>query len=313
MTLTGAAAGDVVLASNVTNLGAFAVSGGKNFTLTNDGALVVTGAVALTNTAPGVAGKVTLITTTGGITVDAANGSISAGSLGVTSAAAVSLIGLNISGAMTGTVAGAMTLSGTFGSITDLVQTANGTFTVKSSTDMTSFVTPRRADKVTGDLVYITTGTGRIMLPAPASPATAIDFGANNVTFGSDVALEIAQNIRTTGKITLNSGVGITTASDKKITADTVSGSAAGVVNLATNVVNLGAFTVTGGGNFTLVNDAALTVNGAVTLSNVVGSAAGNISLKATTGAIALNAAVTAGDVSLTASGVGARSLKPLN
>ena len=319
-TLKGSAAGHVLLATNITSLGAFAVTGGGNFTLTNGAALTVTGAVSLTNAAVGgTAGNVSL-TSTGatagvgnGIVISTATGlvgSITANGLAIASAGAVSLTGLTLTGAITGTVAGAVSLTNVSANFSNLQQTENGTFSLISNVSLTSLVAPNRAAGKIGDVYYEVTGAATTMTFSAAAA-----FGTNNVTLKSATGLTINQNITTSGTLNLiSAGGGITignigaTNVKAKINAATLSGSAAGAVDITSNINNLGAFTVTGGGNFTLVNDGALTVNGAVTLSNAaVGGSAGNITLTATTGAIALNAAVTGGDVSLTASGVGGK------
>ncbi|MCX8505980.1 MAG: hypothetical protein ORN98_05125, partial [Alphaproteobacteria bacterium] len=195
-------------------------------------------------------------------------------------------------GAISGRVAGAITLGGQYGSFSGLQQTANGTFSVVSSTNLTSLGQPNRAANVTGDLSYETTGTATISLAAD------VNFGANNVSFISNAALVIGKNVTTTGNITLKSGAGITTSQGVTITATTLSGAAnsavtatnlAGVVNLNTSVSNLGldnqiAFTVTNGKDFTITNNKALAIKGLVNLTAAAVGTAGNVSLT-TTGA----------------------------
>eukprot|EP00731_Ephydatia_muelleri_P038133 Em0663g2a len=266
--LRGSATDAVNIGGTISSIGDFTITNNKNLTLVSNvdmrikGAINVgSGDVSITMSSPGTILRVNTDPLHG------SSGSIVARNLSITSGGAVILSGLTLSSAISGTVAGAISLSGQYGSLSNLTQTANGAFAVQSTTDLTNFEMPKRAAGVTGDVSFVVTGTGRIVMGAPLSGATAWDFGANNVTFGSDTALEIGQNIKTTGTITLNSNAGISTtdygtATAKKITAATITGRAAGAVNLATNVTNLGAFTVSGGGNFNLVNDGALVVNG---------------------------------------------------
>ncbi|MCX8505223.1 MAG: hypothetical protein ORN98_01225, partial [Alphaproteobacteria bacterium] len=247
------------------------------------------------------------------VTINAGSGGISGsgavtvshGNLTVNSGANISLSGISVSGSVGGSAAGAVALAGSFGSLAALTQSANGDLTINNDHNLTvSSLT--RTNNATGAISIAVTGN----VAGVGNSLTlnsVLANGAANVTLSSVGALAINENITTTGTVSLTStGGGMSSASGKKITALTVSGSAAGDVNLATNVTNLGGFTVSGGKNFTLVNDGALTVSGAVTLSNAAaGGTAGNIALTASKGALAINAAMTAGDVALTANGAG--------
>ena len=282
-TLNVTAADNVSLTTSLTNLGVVSVTGtSKNFTLSNNKALNIAKAVIVT-------GAVSLTTTNGGAITTGANGSITAASLAVTSAGAASLSGLNISGAVTGTVNGAVTLDGTFGSYSGLQQTANGTFTLKSSQNLTNLVAPTRKTGVTGAVVIATTGTGTI------SFFSTVNFDANNVSISSDAELVIDQNLITTGNLYLSSKNGsvktfvdsATPANSKKITANILTGSAGGAVNLAGSVATLGAFTQTASGDFTLKNDRNLLVTAAPTRTN---NATGTIEIEVTGSTTANNA-----------------------
>ena len=280
--------------------------------------------------------------------------------LRLTSAGALDLSSLTLTGTISGTAAGAVALAGSLGDYSGLKQTANGAFSVTSSSDMVVSGGPNRANNVTGDISYIVTGAGKTLTIASGG----VNFGANNVTLGSDTALVIDNNVTTTRNIALNSGAGIsgtgkitaatlnvtaadavnvitnvtnlggvtvtnsknftltndgavtiidnvtasggvvnivaggriTTDSDKKITALTVSGSATDAVDIKTNVTNLGAFTVTGNKNFTLTNDGALTVTSAVNIGSGRASFVGG---GASANQLSINADVTAGSVEL--------------
>ena len=283
----------VNLLTNVKDLREISVSNGKNFTLTNDSALVISGTVTLTAAAGATAGTVTLTTLKDGITV-ANTGGITANDLRVISAGAAVLSGLNLTGTVSGTVAGAVTLAGSYSGYNGLLQTANGTFTLISSQNMTSLVSiaANRAAGVTGDIAYIVKGAGRTI-----TLDRDYDFGATNVSLTSDTALVIGKNLTTTGNFSLTStGGGISTDTGIKITANSLSGNAAGAVDLKTKVTNLGAFTLTGNNNFTMTNDSALTVKGTVSIGS------GELNLTIVTGDLALNGTVSGGDVNLTAS-----------
>ena len=277
LTVGGSAAGAVDIKTNVTNLGAFAVTGGGNFTLVNDAALTVNGAVALTNAA-GTAGNASLTTSAGGIVISTAAGAvgtIAGNGLAIASAGAVSLTGLTLTGAITGTVAGAVTLTNVTANFSNLQQTENGAFSLISNVSLTSLVAPNRATGKTGDVYYEVTGAATMTLSAAAN------FGANNATLKSAAALEINQDITTTGTLELiSTGGGITTSAGKKITALTVGGSATNAVDITTNVTNLGTFTVTGNKNLTVTNDGALVVTGNVSavggVVKLTSTAAGN-------------------------------------
>ena len=286
------ASDNVNLLTNVKDLREISVSNGKNFTLINDAALMINGILTLSAAASGTAGTLTLTTLKDGIMVGN-TGSIEGNDLRVISAGAASLTNLTLTGTVSGTVAGAVTLGGAFGGFSGLQQTANGRFTINSTQNLTSLMSlaTNRAAGVTGDIAFIVTGAGRTI-----SLDRDYDFGANNVSFTSDAALSIGKNITTTGTLSLTStGGGISTASGKKISATTLTGSAAGAVNLASNVKNLGAFTVNGTNDFTLINDGALTVTGAVAVGT------GGLNLTTVTGDLALNAGISGGDVNLTA------------
>ena len=291
--ISGGAGGAVTLNTQTSSLGEFTVTGGNNFTLTNDGALVVNGAVALTNAA-GASGAISLtITGTGnGITTSeavGAVGSIAAASLAVTSQGEAILTGLDIRstaggtttyGAITGSAKGAVTLAGAFGSASGFLQQADGAFKLKNSQNLTNLALPNRSLNVKGAVSYETTGTATISFAAPTGGATALNFGEDNIFITSAAALAINENITTTGNIHLSSGAGVSTSAGKKIAAATLTGSAAGAVNLNASVTNLGAFTVTGSNNFSLTNDKVLNISGAVTDS------AGTVNLVVTTGGI---------------------------
>ncbi|MCX8506803.1 MAG: hypothetical protein ORN98_09355, partial [Alphaproteobacteria bacterium] len=262
--ITGTAGGTVNLNTDITNLYAFTVSNGGNLTLSNAGALVVNGAVALSGGTPGTL----TLTVTGankGITTSDA-GSITAGSLALTSTAAVSLTGLNLSGAITGTVAGAVTLGGAYGSVSGLTQTVNGTMTLSSTSSRVFSSLVTRATGITGEVMITVTGAGNNL-----TIGGALNSGANKITLNSAGGIVINDNITTTGIINLVAGAGIATgnigATTTKalITANSLTGSAASVVDINTAIANWGDFT--NSGTTTLTNSGNLSITGNVNLT----------------------------------------------
>ena len=129
------------------------------------------------------AGDVTLRTLAGGISIDSlvTADAIKANNLVITSAGALSLKELTLNGTLTGTVAGAVTLTN-IGSVnfSGLQQTANGKFSLISKTSLTNLVAPNRAVGVTDEVYYEVSAYGAtISFAAPTGGATALDFGAS--------------------------------------------------------------------------------------------------------------------------------------
>ena len=189
--------------------------------------------------------NVTFTTLSGGITSD--NSAIRGADLKLTSAGAVNLSGLTLTGQVKGTVAGAVSIAGSFtGGYANLQQTANGMFFVKRDASITSIssilAATNRASGVTGGVGYYATGTNTVSVGSGDYNAGGFD-----LILGSDVALQVNQNITNAGTVTLMSAAGITTASGKKITANTLKGEAAGNVTLTTSIINLGDFKFTTG------------------------------------------------------------------
>ena len=241
----------------------------------------------------------------------------------MTSAGAAIMTGLNIGtnvsgvmtpGAVTGTVAGEIALTGTFGDISGVTQTKDGTATFSAARNLTNLTVINRAEGVTGDIIYRVTGAGNTI-----TLDRDYDLGKSSVTLRSEAALVINKNLTTTGNITLKSDAGVSTAAAVPanggnpevpavlITANSISGSAGGAVTLNTKISNLGGFTVSGGGNFTIKNDGALAINGELKLTNVAGSAPGHVNLTTTgTGngiTVGANGSITAHGVTVTSAG----------
>ncbi|MCX8505184.1 MAG: hypothetical protein ORN98_01025, partial [Alphaproteobacteria bacterium] len=274
--LIGSASEDVTILGNITNLGGFSVTAtNKNFRLTNDTGFAIIGAVTATGS------DLYLTTKAGDITVSTdatlGLGSIAGGALTVESAGAVKFAALNLSGAISGHVAGDVLLSGVFTGNSNLQQIANGKYFIQNATSFTisNASLPNRAAGVVGEVGFVATGAGnKVTLDSD------MNFGTFSFTVGSDDALEITENITTSGTVTLISAAGITNKTGIKITAGALRGRAGGAVTLDTNVDNLGSFTVSNGANLTITNDKALVINGAVSLSNeTVGGMAGNVTL----------------------------------
>ena len=288
-TLKGSAAGDVNIAANITNLGAFTVTGNKNFTLTNDAAVTISDNVS-------VSGGIVNIIAGGGITTDTGKKITALTVMG----SATDAVGLNAS--VTNLGAFTVTGSNNFSLTNDKALNISGAVTDSAGT-VNLVVTTGGISKSDGGKITADKLTG--------SAAAAVEFAANvaklgafsvtnngNFTLTNDAALTISDNVSVSGGIVnIIAGGGITTDSGKKITALTVMGSASDAVDIKTNVTNLGAFTVTGNKNFTLTNDVALVVSGDVA------AAGGVVRLVATAGGISGSGKITALTVGGSATG----------
>ncbi|MCX8506317.1 MAG: hypothetical protein ORN98_06845, partial [Alphaproteobacteria bacterium] len=288
-TLRGSAAGNVTLTSSAANLDEFTVTNSNNshysFALTTDNALTIKGAVS------NIGGSVTLTTLAGGISSAAppmgsnvSAGSIKADSLVLASVSSVNLTNLTMTGAISGTAGGAVSLSGNFASIGSFTQTANGNFTITDAHSLT-VVAPTRASGITGDISYSVTGTGNAL-----SLSSDMDFGATNLSFSSQGDLIIGKNVTTTGNINLTS-TAARVGSEKLITANnltvnsaaamflnnlaitgTLTGSAGGAATLGGTIATLGAFTQSGDGEFAFTNMRDFQVTAApIRTNNAVG------------------------------------------
>ena len=180
--------------------------------------------------------------------------------LATTGATTIRCVTLTAGGKITGTVAGAISLVDVTADVSQLQQTANGTFSVVRSTgNITSLSFPNRKAGVTGEISFEASGASNTI-----TLDKDYDFVGNDVTLKSNAAISIGYKISTTGTLNLIStgggistvGIGTATANNARITAGTLIGSAAGTVALQANVDNLGKFTVTGTASdrFALIN-----------------------------------------------------------
>ena len=229
----------------------------------------------------------TVVSNAGGISGTGAL-TVSAGNLTLNSGGAVSLSGLSVLGSVGGTVAGAVTLSGSFASLADFTQTASGAFSITNSKSLTVTAGPTRLNGATGAISYIVTGT---TTPPGGTPTnntltlnTAINNGASNVTLSSAGALEVNKDIATTGNISLTS------------TAENISGTgalsgAAVTLQANTNIVANGNITATGALNLTSTNGG---ISGTGALSGVA------VTLQANTGLVIGGNITATGNLSLT-------------
>ncbi|MCX8505281.1 MAG: hypothetical protein ORN98_01530, partial [Alphaproteobacteria bacterium] len=279
--------------NNITNLGNITYkneldqalsSTTANISIANATTLAVTGTITpttgilsltaatgnITQTAAIKASQLKATATNGDVILTNVNNIIS--NLGASNAKNISVTNsnaLNIAGNVT-VQGGALNLVTVSGNVTQTPLTEQIQDPAHPS-DATKKITQNIANAITAPTVNVTAGSGgAISLGNIKNNITTLGnliYGASaDLTLGTSGILSINQNITTTGNVTLNSGGGIATTASAKITAATLRGSAAGAVNLNTSVTNLGNFTVTGTGNvFTLTNDKALNISGAVT------------------------------------------------
>jgi filamentous hemagglutinin family protein len=149
------------------------------------------------------------------------------------------------------------------------------------------------------DALTATTGGDIDIADSDGLTVSALDAGSNNITItmvasGEDITLNGELD---GGEVQLTSAGTITETSTGEIHATSLTGASSGAVqlnNAGNEIANLGSFTTNSTDDFSLTDDADLTVTGAVD----VGSH--NINLMTiSTGAITLNAALDAGTVSL--------------
>ena len=265
-TLTGSATHSVTLNDNnaISNLGNFASTTG--FTLTDTHALNISGFL---NAGTGTGTSVVTLNVTGGTNgITESGGKITAASLVATSAGAIALNGANNSIANLGNITSLNGLS-----LTD-AHALLITGAVNAGSSTVDLVTTGGTNGITG-AGKITAGTltgsaaGAVSLDATANAIANLGAFANAGGFLLDDAhaLNIDGFVNAgSGTLTLNitgSGNGLTDSGSGKITAGTLTGSAAGAVALNDAgylISNLGAFSATSG--FALTNGEALNIDG---------------------------------------------------
>jgi filamentous hemagglutinin family protein len=264
---TGSSVGGATLnqTNDVANITGFTNTGAGGFSFKDDGPLDVKGAI---NSGTG---NLTLVTTSGGITLD--------------------------NNLTAGTDAGTQTV--TLTSAGAIAQNAGSVITAGnltgSSVGGTSLTQTNDFAKITG-FTNSTSGGISITDDGPLDVTGAIDAGPGNLTLTTTVGgitLDADLDAGSSGgsqTIALNSA-GAITQSNGVITTGTLMGYATGGVSLddVNEIGSLGNFTNTGAGGFSFTNGQALNVAG------TIDSGAGDLTLTTTTGAITLNGNIVAG------------------
>jgi filamentous hemagglutinin family protein len=257
-TLTGTSAGGATLAGSnvVATLGAFTNAGAGGFALTDGEALTVGGAVSAGT------GNLTLMTTSGGITLDR---HLTAGGQAT----------LSSSGALTESGQGAISAASLTGSSTGGAS-LNG------------------ANQISTLDAFTNSGAGGFALTdgEALNVSASLNAGSGNVALTTTSGgISIANSVNAGGQATLISAGTLAESGAGVVDAASLTGSSVGGTNLngANLISTLGGFANTGSGDFVLDNGEALTVTG------TVNAGSGNLTLATTSGGIAVEGQLTAG------------------
>ncbi|KRA30305.1 hypothetical protein ASD68_15830 [Rhodanobacter sp. Root627] len=275
-TLSGHAADSVALnlGNRVVALGNFDADG---FSLTNDAALAVNGVVD-------GGSSTTLTTTTGNLTV---NGTLKGTAVTLSSAGGIGegAAGVIEADTLAGHSQGDTLLGGA-----NLVDTLN-------NFDATNFSFVNAQDLAVSGPLATGAGAGSISLKTSSGTLSVNDdLVASAVALTSADGLTLTHNINATA-VSLAAGGNISQSAGV-ITAGTLTGQSTGTttLGLANHVGTLGSFKAA---NFSLVNDAGLSVNGPLQIT----SPNGGVSLRTTSGILTVNSVLSAGAVSLDSAG----------
>src|SRR6185312_10261325 len=297
-TLQGSSDGDTTLANpdnTVATLGTFNVSGGS-FTLADSGTLTVAGTVSAGTAATITTGDLDLtgIVTAGTTlalgatnTITQSAGAVSGSSVTLDAGTTIAQSGGTISGSAVELDAGA-TIS----------QSGGATITAGTLTGHSAGGATLNDANLIASLNGFTAGGDLAVTDNQTLTVTAAVSGADVALKTTTGDLDLAANVSAPGTVDLVSA-GTVSQSGGIITAATLTGSSAGsaTLNDANLIANLGSFTNTGAGGFSLTDAQSLNVTGAVAAGS------DNLALNVT-GDLGVGADLTAGKtVTLTASG----------
>lgn len=336
-TLTGSSTGGAALGGQFANLGSFSNTGAGSLTVSDTGALAVTGPVSST----------TLALNSGGAITETAGGSVTATTLTGSSNGGTALTGSgNQIGTLgsfnnTGTGAVAITDSQTL-AVTGPVNAGSGnnlTLTTSSgglgvngaltgatvALDSAGAITEGAGGSVNASTLtgtsnggavltgsgnqigtlgsFTNTGTGAVAITdskalAVSGPVNAGSGSTNNLTLTTTSGGLGVNGALTGATVALNSAGAITQGSGGSVNATTLTGSSNGGTTLSGQFGTLGNFSNTGAGNLSLSDAAALSVTGTVSSSNAL-----NLTTTGSGHAMTLTGALSGTSVALTATG----------
>ncbi len=344
-TLTGKSAGSATIngANQIATLDAFTNAGTGGFSLTDDGALVINGAVnagtgtlMLTTTGSGdgitikeqLTANNQLTLTSAGRINESGSGAIVAASLTGSSMDGVTLNGANriaTLDAFTNTGPGglalnddeALTVSGPLNAGTGNLSLTGDGFAIDTALNAPTLVlsstgSVTQTQAITASSLDLLGAGGTYALTNASNSIGTLAASTGAINLADDTGLTIGavgttNGATTSGALTLNSTGTISQTSAGIVTAGTLSGISVGTTALtaANKIANLGAFTNTAG-TLTLTDDQSLSITGAVNTGTY------GITL-VSTGAITESGAGAIAAASLTGSAVGGETLNGAN